>query len=101
MLNNPSHTTSLNEKFLAAWAQPNPPRFEVGDEIEFQKSDGLRWIITIIGRSEDGEFECMSYDGQPHFLTADEETLAALRITQRGRMDEETIAMYRDLLGMD
>lgn len=100
MLNTIS-TPSLHDKFLAAWAQPNPPQFQVGDEIEFVKSDGLRWIITILGRAEDGEFECMSYDGQPHFLTADEETLSALRITQRGRMDEGTIAMYRDLLGMD
>ncbi|RLP21995.1 hypothetical protein [Mesorhizobium sp. YM1C-6-2] len=100
MLNTLS-TPSLHDKFLAAWSLPNPARFEVGDEIEFEKSDGWRWIITILGRAEDGEFECMSYDGQPHFLTTDEETLAALRITQRGRMDEETIAMYRDLLGLD
>ena len=94
-------TTRLPEKFMAAWSLPNPPQLQVGDEIEFEKADGWHWIITILGRAEDGDYECMVYDGTPHFLTTDEETLAALRITQRGRMDEETIAMYRDLLGLD
>lgn len=101
MLNTVQTTSRPNEKFLAAWSQPNPPQFQVGDEIEFEKADGWRWIITILGRAEGGSFECMSYDGQPHFLTADEENLAALRITARGRFDEETIAMYRRLLGLD
>ena len=95
-------TPTRLERIMAAWAQPNPPQFQVGDEIEFEKSDGWRWIITILGRSADGKFECMVWDGRPHFLSVDdEETLTALRIVKRGRMDEESIAMYRDLLDLE
>lgn len=100
MLNTLS-TPILHDKFLAAWSQPNPPQWQVGDELEFEKTDGWRWIITILGRSADGKFECLVYDGKPHFLAVDEETLDGLRIIKRGRFDEETIAMYRGLLGLD
>jgi len=98
---NTATTPTLLEKFMAAWSQPNPPQFQIGDEIEFQKSDGWRWILTILGRSAEGTFECMIFDGNPHFLAVDEEILSALRIVKRGRMDEEAIAMYRCMLGLD
>jgi hypothetical protein len=45
-------------------SQPNPPQFQVGDEIEFEKSDGWRWIVAILGRAEHGKFDCMIFDGQ-------------------------------------
>jgi len=100
MLNTLSTPTRL-EKFLAAWSQPNPTQFQVGDVVEFEKLDGWRWIVTILGRAPDGSFECMIYDGKPHFLAVDEGALAALRVVKRGRMDEETIDMYRCMLGLD
>ena len=80
---------------------PDPAKYQVGDEIEFVKADGLHWIITILGTTEDGEYPAMWWDGRPHLLYIMEEGLDALRIIGRRQHTAETIAMHRQMLGLD
>lgn len=82
-------------------AQPSPQRFQIGDVIEFVKSDGWKWTVTILGREESGEFQMMFYPGKPLFFMATEGELAALRIVRVDTMKEDTLSMYRCEAGLE
>jgi hypothetical protein len=80
---------------------PNPSKWHVGDEIEFQKADGWKWTLTIVGVTEAGEYQAMWWDGRPHLFYIMAEGLDALRITKRRTHTEESVSMWRHLLGLE
>lgn len=88
-------------KIAGIMAQPDPERFQSGDVIEFQKCDGWKWPVTILGRNAAGDFDAMFYTGEPWHFTATEDELAALRIVRVDVMDGESVTMYRRLLGLE
>lgn len=77
----------------------NPPKFQPGDVIDFEKEGGRKWPLMILGvRGSDADVMC--YDGNPHLLRLKVATLEALRITKVEASDEETVTMYRRLVGL-
>lgn len=74
---------------------PNPARHQPGDMITFEKADGLRWIVTVLGTAEDGDMVLMAWDGMPHLLYASEGALDRLRIIQIERADPATLSEWR------
>lgn len=95
-INNPAKTVD----FLGHFHGDNPARFQVGDLITFKKADGWTWPIMILGI--DGEdVDAMFYDGMPHRFRCAMEDLAALRVIRIEEVDEETVSMYRRLVGLD
>jgi hypothetical protein len=96
-----AHPNVEHEKRLAeALRSADAEKFQIGDVIEFEKADGRRWILTILGGSP-AMYDLMAYDGRPHHLTGDATFLESLRITNVSRMDDETVDMYRALLGLE
>lgn len=80
--------------------QQNPQKFQAGDVIDFEKEGGRKWPLMILGiRGDTADVIC--YDGNPHLLRIKVATLEALRITKVETSTEETIAMYRALVGLD
>ena len=77
---------------------PNPARHQAGDMITFEKADGLRWIVTVLGTAEDGDMVLMAWDGLPHLLYASEDALDRLRIIRVERADTASLAEWRTML---
>jgi hypothetical protein len=96
----PATDFEREERIAAALRAADPEKFQIGDIIEFEKADGWRWIVTILGGSARA-YDLMAYDGRPHHFMGDAKFLDTLRITNVTRMDEEAIDMYRGLLGLD
>ena len=93
-----------NPKTIAAFRRhlrcQNPPKFQAGDVIDFEKEGGRKWPLMILGvRGSDADVMC--YDGNPHLLRLKVATLGALRITKVEASTDETVAMYRALVGLD
>ncbi|GAA4178873.1 hypothetical protein [Shinella granuli] len=93
-----------NPKTIAAFRRhlrcQNPPKFQPGDLVDFEKERGRKWPLMILGiRGNDVDVIC--YDGNPHLLRLKVATLGALRITKVEASTDETVAMYRALVGLD
>lgn len=74
---------------------PNPARYQPGDMLTFEKADGLRWIVTILGTAKDGDMVLMAWDGLPHLLYASEDVLNRLRVVRIEHADPATLAEWR------
>lgn len=74
-----------NPKIIAAFRRhlrcENPPRFQAGDVIDFEKETGRKWPLMIRG-IRGGDVDVICYDGNPHLLRLKVATLEALRITK-------------------
>lgn len=95
---------SNNPKTIAAFRrhlrQQNPPKFQAGDVIDFEKEGGRKWPLMILGiRGDTADVIC--YDGNPHLVRIKVATLEALRVTKMEASSEETVTMYRALVGLD
>ncbi|CAN7201513.1 hypothetical protein LJR030_000508 [Rhizobium sp. LjRoot30] len=86
---------------LEHFFSPDPPLFGIGDSITFEKADGYRGIVTILGYSPTGEIECMFFNGRGHHVDVSLEDLCSLRILRIETMRADDVAMYRRLLGLD
>lgn len=107
-MTNPQATSPLpnanNPKTIAAFRRhlrrQNPPKFQVGDVIDFEKEGDRTWPLMILGiRGNDVDVIC--YDGNPHLLRLKVATLEALRVMKVEANTEETVDMYRRLVGLD
>lgn len=96
-----TRTTETRTQIGSIFNTPDPERWQVGDEIEFVKADGGKWIVTILGREKSGELQMMFYTGQPYFFMTTEDELASLRVVRVCRMNQESVTEYRRLLGLD
>ncbi|MEW9617458.1 hypothetical protein AB3G45_26980 [Shinella sp. S4-D37] len=92
-----------NPKSIAAFRRhlrcQNPPKFQAGDVVDFEKEGGRKWPLMILGIRGDAA-DVICYDGNPHLVRLKVATLEALRITKVEASSEETIAMYRALVGL-
>ncbi|AOF90694.1 hypothetical protein [Sinorhizobium sp. RAC02] len=87
--------TFLEEVFHAS----DEPIYQVGDLITFRKADrtvGSIMILEINGR----DVTAMFYDGLPHRFDCSFEDIASLRIVRIEDSNTETVAMYRELVGV-
>lgn len=96
-----TRTAQTHNLIVTILHAPGPARWQAGDMITFEKADGLRWIVTILGREKSGEIQMMFYTGKPFFFMTTEDELAALRIVHIDTMNDETVTMYRRMLGLD
>jgi hypothetical protein len=86
--------------FLEYLHSPDECRFRVGDAVTFEKESGREWPMLILGiRGEDVDLMC--YDGMPHLIQAKLAELAALRVVLITEESDETVEMYRDLVGLE
>lgn len=90
----------IMESFYArVWDLPNPPIFQVGDMVHFEKTES-RWIVTILDIDGD-DITLMFYDGQPYILNTTTDRLRSLRILATDKMSAGDVEMYRRLLRLD
>lgn len=91
----------VKESFYGSvWDLPNPPIFQVGDMVHFEKANGSQWIVTILDIDGD-DIMLMFYDGQPYILNAKTDRLRNLRILAMDTMSADDVEMYRRLLWLD
>jgi len=88
-------------RILEHFFSPDPPIFGIGDSITFEKADGYRGVITILGYSPTGEVECMFFNGRGHHVNVSLDNICGLRVLRVETMRPEDINMYRRLLGLD
>ena len=79
----------------------SPPRYAVGDMLEFSDNQGRSHFLTILGLKTGGSVDGMIYDGQPHYVCFRMEELAFLRVRRLDCMRLEDVAIYRNELGLD
>lgn len=85
----------LDEVFHAENEHP----FQVGDLITFRKADGTVGSVMIL-EMRGNEVQAIFYDGMPHRFQCSVDDLSALRIVRIEELNAETVAMYRDLVGL-
>lgn len=94
--NDPHKTAAyLEEVFNTA----NAPIFDVGDLLTFRKANGTVGSIMILNM-EGEEVSAVFYDGMPHLFQCSIEDVASLRVVRIEELSAETVAMYRDLVGL-
>lgn len=94
--NDPHRTAAyLEDVFHAENEQP----FQVGDLITFRKADGAVSSVMIL-EMRGNDVQAIFYDGMPHLFQCSIDDLTALRIVRIEETNAETVAMYREMVGL-
>jgi hypothetical protein len=75
-----------------------PPRFQVGDVITYEDSEGWHRVVTILLTTSCGGAVAMVYDGLPHYEAIELKDLDCLRVLKIDRMGPHDVASYLTMM---